>query len=79
MIDNQTYEIFYDKEADLLELYFGGPTKAAAEEIEKGVFVRRDRDTGEVKSLEIIGFKKRVEVLKKVLENFIGMMDTPRC
>ena len=59
MKDPTTYEIYYDEEADFLELYFGEPSECHAEEIEEGIFVRRDKRTNEIKSIEIIAFKKR--------------------
>lgn len=68
MKENQTYDIYYDKEADFLEIFFGEPSKCLAEEVEEGVFVRRDENTNEVKSIGILRFKKRVEVLKKILQ-----------
>ncbi|MCH7568732.1 MAG: DUF2283 domain-containing protein [Nanoarchaeota archaeon] len=70
MKEPQTYEIYYDKEADFLEVFFGEPTQARAEEIEEGVFIRRDNKTNEVKSIGILSFKKRVEILKKILDKF---------
>ena len=63
----ETYEIQYEKESDFLEVIFGEPTKCIASEIQEGVFVRKDIKTGEVKSIGILGFKKRVKLLKKIL------------
>jgi len=63
----ETYEIQYEKESDFLEVLFGEPTKCIASEIQEGVFVRKDIKTGEVKSIGILGFKKRVKLLKKIL------------
>jgi len=53
----EIYEIYYDKEADFLEVFIGEPSECIATEIEKGVFVRKDIKTGEVKSIGIINFK----------------------
>lgn len=64
----EIYEIYYDEAADFLELYFGEPTKCYADEIEDGIFVRRDEQTNEIKSIEILAFKKRgAQILKEVL------------
>ena len=63
-----TYEVHYNEETDFLELYFGEPSKCYAKEIDPGVFVRRDQKTNEIKSIEILAFKKRGEqILKKIL------------
>ncbi|MEK6823796.1 MAG: DUF2283 domain-containing protein [Nanoarchaeota archaeon] len=64
-----TYELHYNEETDFLELYFGESSKCYAEEIEPGVFVRKDQKTREIKSIEILAFKKRGEqILKKILD-----------
>jgi uncharacterized protein YuzE len=65
---SNTYEIHYDTEADFLEIFFGESTKCYAEEPEEGVFVRKDEKTKEVKSIGIVGFRKRVQVLKRLME-----------
>jgi len=59
MREKNTYEVYYDEEADFLEVFFGEPTKCYADEIEEGIFIRKDKETGEVKSVEILSFKKR--------------------
>jgi len=51
--------IHYDEEADFFEITVGRPTKCIANEVEKGVFVRRDEKTNEVKSIGILNFKKK--------------------
>ena len=66
----ETYEIQYEKESDFLEVLFGEQTKCIASEIQEGVFVRKDIKTGEVKSIGILGFKKRVQLFKRVLASF---------
>ena len=65
---NKTYEIFYNEEADFLEVFFDEPTKCYVEEIEPGIFIRKDEKTNEIKSIEILGFKKRALILEKILE-----------
>ncbi len=63
----QTYEVFYDEIADFLEVFVGSPTKCYAEEIEPGIFIRKDENTDEIKSIGIFSFKKRAVVLKEIL------------
>ena len=65
-----SYEIHYEKESDFLEVLFGEPSKCIASEIQEGVFVRKDIKTGEIKSIGILGFKKRVQLLKKILASY---------
>ena len=62
------YEVYYDEKADFLEILFGEPTKCYANEIEEGIFIRKDQKTHEIKSIEILGFKKRPHILKEILQ-----------
>ncbi|MEK6844388.1 MAG: hypothetical protein AABX83_03080 [Nanoarchaeota archaeon] len=66
----ESYEIHYEKESDFLEVLFGEPSKATATEVQEGVFVRKDIKTGEIKSVGIVGFRKRVQLLKKILASY---------
>ena len=68
MKEKPIYEIYYDEEADFLEVFFGEPSKCYADEIEDGVFIRKDEETNEIKSIEILGFKKRTQLLREVLQ-----------
>ena len=68
MKEKPIYEIYYDEEADFLEVFFGEPSKCYADEIEDGVFIRKDEETNEIKSIEILGFKKRTKLLREVLQ-----------
>jgi len=70
MIEEQeTYDIYYDEAGDFLEVTFGVPPETEySDEIEPGVFITRDEETEEVKGIGILGFKKRVEILKRILE-----------
>jgi len=73
--ENETYDIYYDELGDFLEVSFGiAPKTEFSEEIEPGVFVTRDEESKEVKSVGILSFKKRAKeaILKKVLKQ-IGM------
>ncbi len=69
MTDN-LYEIYYDEEADFLEVFFGEASESYTEEIEPGVFVRRDEKSDEINSIEILGFAKRKGLLKQILQRF---------
>jgi len=67
-MENSTYEICYDELGDFLEIFFGEPTKCYTEEPESGIFVRKDQETDEVKSIGIISFKKRgTNILNDIL------------
>ena len=68
MKEHKTYDVYYDEEADFLEVSFEDPAKeGTTEEIQEGVFVTRDIDTKKVTNVGILSFKKRVDVLKEVL------------
>ena len=58
--------VYYDEEGDFLEISIGKPSKSIAEEVESGVFIRKDEKTKEVKSIGILSFKKRTERLQEV-------------
>ncbi len=64
---NHTYDIYYNKEADFLEITLGEPSRCYAEEIEPGIFIRKEEETDEIKSIGILGFKKRAQVLREIL------------
>lgn len=65
---HNTYDIYYDEESDFLEVFFGERSKCYTEESESGIFVRRDEKTKEIKSVGIVGFKKRTGALAKILQ-----------
>ena len=68
MKEHKTYDLYYDEEADYLEVSFEEPTKlGTTEEIQEGVFVTRDVDTKRVTNVGILSFKKRVSLLKVIL------------
>ena len=70
-LENNTYEIYYDKEGDFLEVSFEEPAKeGATEEVEEGIFITRDTETGRITDIGILDFKKRVYVLTKTLKKF---------
>lgn len=67
--ETETYDIYYDEEGDFLEVSFGVPPKTEySEEIEPGVFITKDEATDEIKGIGILSFKKRTQILRKVLD-----------
>ena len=69
MKEQETYDIYYDEAGDFLT--FGlPPKKEYSDETEPGVFITRDEETNEIKGIGILDFKKRTEILKKVLVKF---------
>jgi len=69
MKEAQTYDFYYDEEGDFLQITFGvPPEREYSNEIEEGFFIAKDEDTNEIKGIGILSFKKRAEVLKKILE-----------
>lgn len=75
MKNQETVDIYYDEQGDFLEVSFGLPPKTEyTEDLEEDISVTKDRKTNEIKSIGILGFKKRAEeaVLKRVLKQ-LGM------
>jgi len=58
--------IYYDQEGDFLELLIGKPREGYHEELQKGIFERRDSKTNEIIGISIFNFKKRTEKLKDI-------------
>lgn len=70
-MEHNIYGIYYDQEGDFLEITFGEPPELEySNEIEEGVFITRDESTNEVYSIGILSFKKRVQILKRILSQF---------
>ena len=70
-LENNTYEIYYDKEGDFLEVSFGEPAKeGTTEEIESGIFITRDIEKNIITDIGILDFKKRVNILTRILKKF---------
>jgi uncharacterized protein YuzE len=70
-MENNTYEIYYDKEGDFLEISFEEPAEeGTTEENESGIFITRDLKTKKITDIGILDFKKRVDVLAKILERY---------
>ena len=55
----QNLEIYYDVEADILEIFIGESTASYFDEIEDDVFEGRDENTNELRGFKIFNFKKR--------------------
>ncbi len=68
----ESIDIYYDEEGDFLEVSFGAPPETEyTEDLDnQEVFITRDRKTNEIKSIGIMAFKKRMNVLKEVLKKF---------
>ncbi len=58
--------VYYDEEADFLELRLGKPTISHFKDLGNDVFQRIDEKTGEVRGFAIFNFKKRTEKLKSI-------------
>jgi len=68
MKEDQTFDVYYDKEGDFLELSLGEPAiEGTTEEIEQGVFITREIKSEEIRNIGIIDFRKRVLTLRKIL------------
>ena len=65
----EAIDIYYDEEGDYLEVSFGiSPEKEYTEILDsEEVFITRDENTNEVKSIGVVAFKKRIGILKEVL------------
>lgn len=52
-------EIYYDREADILEITIGRPSPCTFDEVEDDVFEGHDEKTNELKGYKIFNFLKR--------------------
>ncbi len=64
-MENQLH-VYYDEEADFLEVTIGRFTNSYCRDIEEGVFERIDEDTGEVVGIGVLGFKERSGKIKEI-------------
>ena len=55
-------KIYYDKEADFLEISIGNPKIGFFKNLGKGIFERVDEKTGEVLGLAIHSFSKKANL-----------------
>jgi uncharacterized protein YuzE len=70
MKEQRTFDIYYDEDSDFLEVSFESPAKkGTTEEIQEGVFVTKEIDTNRISNVGILSFKKRVSLLKEVLNS----------
>lgn len=58
--------VYYDEEADFLEITMGKFSNSYCRDIEEGVFERIDEDTGEVVGIGILSFKERPGKIKEI-------------
>ncbi|MEK6927213.1 MAG: hypothetical protein AABX11_02170 [Nanoarchaeota archaeon] len=75
MKNQETFDVYYDELGDFLEISFGLPPKTEyTEDIEEGIFVTKDSETQEIKSVGILSFKKRAREagLRRILKQ-LGM------
>ncbi len=52
-------ELYYDNEADILEVTIGEPSSCIFDEIDNDLFEGKDEETGELKGYKIFNFLKR--------------------
>ena len=61
--------VYYDEKGDFLEVSFGEPAiSGTTEEIEPGIFITREIKTKKITDIGILDFKKRVDVLARILK-----------
>jgi len=56
---NQKLEIYYDTEADILEITIGKSTSCVFDEVDDDVFEAQDEKTNKLKGYKILNFLKR--------------------
>ncbi|MCS6858816.1 MAG: DUF2283 domain-containing protein [Abditibacteriales bacterium] len=54
----------YDREGNILEIFFGDPAPSIADEVEEGIFVGRFPDDNRVVNIMILTFTKRFKGLE---------------
>ena len=69
MKKSNTYNLYYDEEGDFLEVTFGIISKKNyVDEIEPGIFVKKDEDSDDIVGIGILSFKKRAQALREILQ-----------
>ncbi len=58
--------VYYDEEGDYLEINRGPYTKSYCKDIDEGVYEIIDDQTGEIKGIGILSFKKRMQKEKEI-------------
>ena len=67
-MENNTYDIYYDKESDFLEITLGEPPENEySEQIEPEIFITKNGKTNKLYGISIVGFKKRYYILNEIL------------
>ena len=54
----QNLEIYYDKEADILEITIGKPSSCVFDEVDEGIFEAHDMENNELKGYKIFDVKE---------------------
>jgi len=68
-MESEIYDIYIDEEGDFLEVSFGVPAEeGTTDEIEKGIFVTKDIENNRITNVGILGYKKRLSLLKEILK-----------
>lgn len=73
-------EIYYQEDADYLEIFFKDPCKDYGEDIGEGITIFKDAKTNGLYGLAILGFKSRTKDLKEVsidLSKYLKIIDKP--
>lgn len=63
---NKKLHIYYDPEADYLEIRFGEPTLSTYEKNGLDIFARVDKQTGEIRGYAIYNVRKSAESLRSL-------------
>lgn len=58
-MNKKNLDIYYDTEADVLEIFIGEPTACYFDEIDDDLFEGKDEKTNELKGFKIFNFRKR--------------------
>ncbi len=58
-MNKKNLDIYYDTEADILEIFIGEPTACYFDEIDNDLFEGKDEKTNELKGFKIFNFRKR--------------------
>ena len=70
-MESETYDIYIDEEGDFLEVSFGvSAEEGTTDEVEEGIFVTKDIDSHRITNIGILGYKKRLFLLKEILSRF---------
>ena len=65
-MNKKNMEIYYDSEADILEIFIGEPTPSYYDEIDDDLFEGHDKKTGEIKGYAIFNVRKTDNPFKTI-------------